>query len=290
MERGIITNSGRMIRQNTDCVTIQNSISNIDLNYYLLYWDKILMPTNNIIHVAVTNEKQLLKTGIFERPVVKFSNWSTNTKDGSYDLFVIAQSIVANKIIPNDITTDWTLHQIGEQIVIGAEQRIDFNSIKVELINCLPVPSEEVNFQEILEFKENRASELIALHSSIDDLYFEILKSPDKDLQKKKCVSQLKLAIANIEKTSKERFNFLSKYDFTTELNINGKDIVLGLGGGAILDFYASGASIPIATILGGLSSLVTIKASRTTSVEKAKSKLKLNYLADANKKKIIKN
>ncbi|WP_321319597.1 DUF6236 family protein [Labilibaculum sp.] len=289
MKRGIITSSGRMTRQDSDSVSINSSISEEDLNYYLLYWDKILMPTNNMIHVSVKNEDQLLKTGFFERPKVNFTNWSTHMNKGSYDPFLMAQSIVANEVIPNDKSFDWTIHQIGDHIAISKDQSKEFNSIKVELLNCLPVPSGETNFQDILEFKEKRTDELLALHSTIDELYLEILNSPDKDLQLRKSISDFKMAIANIDTVSKERFKMLTKYNFTTELNINGQNIALALGGGATFDFFSNGMTLPIVTILAGLTSFIKVKANRTTSVKKAGEKLKLNFLADANKRHIVK-
>lgn len=288
MKRGIITNTGKMGRIDDRGVSISRNISNQDLNYYLLYWDKIIMPTNNLFHLAIQNEDEIIKTGILERPRVQFSSWSSKNQDASYDPFVIAQSMVANKLISEDNTTDWTIHQMGEQIVVGNEQKKEFNSIKLELQNCLPIPDQAVNFQEILEFKEKRKDELVALHSTIDDLYLDILKSPDVDFEKRKCVSELSNAIQNLETSSKEKFSAISKYNFTTELNINGKDIALAMGGGAAFDFFTTGMNIPIGTVLSGLASMIKIKANKTVSVEKAENKLKLSYLANASKKEII--
>lgn len=288
MKRGIIANTGKMSRFDDRGVSISGNISSQDLNYYLLYWDKIIMPTNNLIHLAIQNEDEIIKTGILERPRVQFSNWSSNNEDSSYDPFVIAQSIVANKLITEDNSTDWTIHQIGDQIVIGNEQKKEFNSVKLELQNCLPIPSEEIHFQDILEFKEKRKDELIALHSTIDDLYLDVLNSADINLAKRKCISELSNAIRNLESSSKEEFNKISKYNFTTELNINGKDIALAIGGGAAFDFFTTGMTIPLGTVLSGLASVIRIKANKTVSVEKSEEKLKLSFLANASKKEII--
>lgn len=288
MKRGIITNPAKMDRTSSQSVSISGSISSSDLNYYLLYWDKIVMPTNNIIHIAINNEDQLLKTQILERPRIAFSSWSSNTQDGSYDPFVIAQSIVANNLISTDKSFDWTIHQIGDGIAIGNEQKKDFNSIKVELLQSLPVPGEGINFQEILNFKEKRSDELLELHSAIDELYLDILSSPDKDLKTRKVISDLKNSIDNLDSVSKEKFNTVSKYNFTTELNLNGKDLGMAIAGGAVFDSYTNGFSVPIGTVVSGLLSIIKIKANRTTSVEKAQDKLKLSYLASANKMQII--
>ncbi|WP_296315527.1 DUF6236 family protein [Winogradskyella sp. UBA3174] len=288
MNRGIITNPAIMDRNDSQSVSISGSISINDLNYYLLYWDKIVMPTNNIFHVGVHNEEELLKTKILERPRIAFSSWSTNTQNGSYDPFVIAQSIVANELISTDKTTDWTIHQIGDGIAIGDKQKKEFNSLKVELLKCLPVPNDNINFQEILDFKDKRKDELLELHSKIDELYLEILSSPDKDLKAKKIINELKNSIDKIDTVSKERFKSIIKYNLTTELNLNGKDLGIAIASGAIFDNYTSGFSLPIGTVVSGLLSLIKVKANRTASVEKAENKLKLSYLANANRKKII--
>lgn len=287
MKRGIIANNGKLSRLDGQAVSFSGSISNQDMNYYLLYWDKIIMPSNNLFHSSVLNENEIIKTGILERPQVNFSSWSSKAQDGSYDPFVIAQSIVANKLISEDNETDWTIHQIGDHVIIGNEQQKEFNSIRCELKNCLPVPK-DVNFQEILEFKEKRKDELIALHSTIDNLYLDIIDTSDINFAKRKSIAELTDAIQNIESSSKEKFNSTSKYNFTTELNINGKDVITAMAGGAAIDFITSGMTIPIVTILGGLASTVKIKANKTVSVEKAENKLKLNFLASASKKGMI--
>jgi hypothetical protein len=288
MKRGIITNSGRMLRNDSQSVSLSGGLTDNDLNYYLLYWDKIVMPTNNLIHMAIRDEEELLKTNVLERPRIAFNSWSTNVKDGSFDPFVIAQSIVANNLLSTDKLTDWTIHQLGDQIVIGNDQKKEFEAIRVELIKCLPVPNGQLNFAEILEFKEKRKDELSELHSKIDSLYIDILNSPDKDLALRKSISEFNKSIKNINSVTKERFKSLTKYNLTTELNLNGKDLSIAIASGAVFDFYTNAFTIPIGTIASGFASLIKLKANRTTSIEKSKNKLKLSYLAEASKKGII--
>lgn len=288
MKRGIIANNGEIRRLDDEKISISGTLSSQDLNYYLLYWDKIIIPRFSPIHFAIDNEDEIIKTGILESPRVYIENFFTVNNDFLDEPFVLAQSIIAHKIISEDSSQDWTIHQIGDQRLIGNEQRKEFDSVKIELQNCLPVPNEHVNFQDILEFKEKRKDELIALHSTIDNFYFEVLNSPDIGLKKRKCISELSNAIKDIESSSKEKFNKISKYNFTTELNIDVKNIAVTMGGLAAFDFYTLGMTIPIATILSGLASVVKIKANRTVSVSKAEEKLKLSYLSSASKKEIM--
>lgn len=287
MKRGIITNNNKTKRVNSNTVSVSGNLSSADLNYYFLYWDKIVMPTNNIFHQSIPNEEQLIKAGILDRPIVKFNSWSSNIENGSYDLFIISQGIVANQLLNEKSDIDWTIHQIGEEIVIGKDFQKDYQSIKVDLISCLPVPSENINPDIIFEFKNRRKDELDKLHQSIDELYFEILKAPDIDLQQKISKSEFIKAIQNVEKVSSESFRKLNKYDLTTEININGKDLITSIAAGMFLDF-TSGISFPVASIFSGLASMINIKANKTTSLESSKDKLKLSYIANASKEHLL--
>ncbi|MBZ4034349.1 DUF6236 family protein [Flavobacterium sp. 17A] len=287
MKRGIIANIGKTKRIDSNHVSLIGNYSQTDFNYYILYWDKIVVPTNNIIHQAIPNEEQLIKSGVLERPIVQFSSWSSQI-DSSYDIFLTAQAIVANKLIANKSDTDWNIHQIGEEVIIAKEFQKNYNSLKVELFNCLPVPLENVNPDVLLEFKAKRKDELEKLHSSIDALYLEILKSPDSNLQQKIAKSELKKAIEDLEKVSLEKFLKTGKYNFTTELNLNVKDILTSSTAGFIIDSYTHGINFPFISIISGLASMVSIKANKTISLEKNTDKLKLSYIANASKEGIV--
>ncbi|MEN8636347.1 DUF6236 family protein [Pseudoalteromonas distincta] len=71
------------------------------------------------------------------------------------------------------------MHQTGNQIFLPKKTSQYNNTIRVDLSGVLPVPSKDTNINEILEFKEKRGAELEALHSTLDELYKEILTSPD---------------------------------------------------------------------------------------------------------------
>jgi hypothetical protein len=289
MKRGIIASSGKAERIDKEGVSFKGILNKEDLNYYTLYFDEIVIPTNNIIHFGLPQENELISLNILKRPQIQISQWTSIQGEGSFDIFLESQLIIAKKLISEKSDTDWTLHQIGDSTIIMDGYNKDFNSIKVRLQECLPVPTENVSFEQILNFKLKRNDELLALHTSIDELYIEILKSPDSNFSSKKCISELNLSIQNLEKSSNETFKHLNKYDLTTELNINAKDIALALGGGVVFDFYTNGLTIPIATIIAGLGSLINIKASNSRSFEPAENKLKLSYLANAKKSELIK-
>jgi hypothetical protein len=287
MKRGIIASSGKAERIDDEGVHVTSHLTKEDLNYYTLYFDEIVIPTNNLIHVTLPKEEELISLDIIKRPTIHFSSWSSNI-EGYYDLFIDSQLKVAKKLVQLKDDIDWTIHQIGDETTIIEGFNKDFNTIKFNLQDCLPVPLENISYEKILEFKNERKDELKFLHESIDKIYLEILNSPDPDFASKKCISDLKEALLNLEKVSIESFAQVKKYEITTELNLNMKDVALAMGGVAIFDFYSLGLTIPITSILAGIGSVINIKASKTKSFEPAENNLKLSYLANAKKLNIL--
>jgi hypothetical protein len=91
---------------------------------------------------------------------------------------------------------------------------------------ALPVPDGEVPIQDILDFKQRRKPELLELHNTFDQLYFEVLNAPDQSLATKKVIYRIQSVINDLDKVSVEKFKKTRKYDFSVELNLNGKDIL----------------------------------------------------------------
>ena len=79
----------------------------------------------------------------------------------------------------------------------------------------------------------------------------------------------------------------MNKHDLSAELNLYGRDILIGAAAGAGLDF-ASGFTLPIATIAGALMSIVKVTAKTTRTFQPAEKNLKLAYLSDARKNGLL--
>jgi hypothetical protein len=283
MKRGIIASPAKMQRQTFNDVTVSSNITIQDLYYYILYYDKVVLPTNGMIHYGIPHEDMLISENIVSRPRVNFHSWSTSSQ---VNLFLESQKIVANDLIKNEKDVDWILHQIGEELILGDRNVKEFNSLKVEINECLPVPTKETSVEDIIDFKRRRQSELDELHETLDLFYFEIINSSDKDFQSKKSLSKLKKALTNVNQVSNEKFSHSSKYNLVTELNFGS--LITGLTSGATLGFMTNPQIIPLTSIIGAALSFISIKANKTISVEEAKEKLKLSYLASAKKDKII--
>ncbi|MBT8364550.1 MAG: hypothetical protein KJP23_07565, partial [Deltaproteobacteria bacterium] len=235
MEKGIIaapakvSGSGSLFRN-------ERGLSSQELKYFLLYWDRVFIPTTNIMHLSLPDEDEMISTGIISRPRVTFSGSFNGETIAAAQL--LAQTTIAKQLIENDKNIDWVVHQIGNEIILPSNEIIKQQAIRVDLINTLPVPDESVAIPDIIEFKERRNDELKQLHQALDDFYLEILASPDPGLKAKAVVSNLTNAISDLQNSASERWRITTKFDISAEINVHVKDILSAVAAGAVFDFY----------------------------------------------------
>ena len=212
MNRGVIA-APAIIKPLRDGFVMERSISKEELRYYILYWDKVVIPGNNLVYIEVPEEKELIACESISRPRIQFQG--SFRGDQVTGALLACQSIVAEKLV-RDKTVDWVIHQIGDSLALPSDFASQQDTIRVALANALPVPDGEVPIHEILEFKQRYKDELIELHKSIDELYFEVLNSPDKGLATKKVLSRFQSSIQNLDRTSHESGTTL-QYDRRVE-------------------------------------------------------------------------
>ncbi len=284
MDRGVIASPG-IINRLPQGFQMERSLSADELRYYILYWDKVVIPGNNLVYIGLPDEELLIEAGAIERPRIGFNGRFEG--DQVTNAILSCQSIVAKDLL-KDKKTDWVIHQLGGECSLpnGFSQRR--NIIRVDLASTLPVPSDEVNIYELLEFKELRKDELENLHSHLDEVYETVLTSPDEELASKKAITELASSIDDLEKVTTERFEKTRKFDLSAELNLSGKDISIGAASGAAIDFFATGMTIPIATLAGAVLSTIKVTSKATNTFQPASNKYKLAYLSTAKNDGIV--
>ncbi|HFR4105621.1 hypothetical protein [Enterobacter asburiae] len=68
MERGVVFTSCELLSiEGGRGFQTGRAISPEELNYLTLYWDKLVSPTNNFIHLGLINEDELIKCGVLTR-------------------------------------------------------------------------------------------------------------------------------------------------------------------------------------------------------------------------------
>jgi len=241
MKRGVIA-SPALIKTKGTGFTIERTLSPQEIRYYFLYWDRVIIPGTNLVYIGIPDEDILIETGVIERPKVQFQG-SFSGKDTA-NSFATAQSLVAEKLIQEDKSIDWVIHQIGSHLNIPNDYTKKMSSLRIDLIDTLPVPNGDVPIADILEFKNRRSDEFNQLHNSIDELYLEALNCLDQDLGNKKALENLKTSIKNLETVSNEKWNRTSKFNLTAEFNLDGGKLAQGLGGGAAFDFFTTAMTL----------------------------------------------
>ena len=284
MERGVIASPG-IITPLPQGFRMERNISSEELRYYVLYWDRVVIPGNNLVYIGIPEEDDLIACGAITRPRIVFEG--SFQGDQVTHAMLSCQSIAAKELV-GDKSTDWVIHQIGHTAVFPSDFNEERNIIRVDLARTLPVPSADTPICEILEFKERRQSELKELHDALDEFYEQILVAPDPELTKMKSVTRLQESIAALGKVSKEKFSISRQFDFSVQLNLDGKEISVGAASGAIIDFFATGFTIPIATLLGAAVSTIKIKSTHTATFKPAGANTKLAYLSRASTEGII--
>ncbi|KHM51118.1 hypothetical protein PL71_00560 [Pseudoalteromonas distincta] len=278
MQRGLITVAGNIKFQMQGC-GLSSNLTPEDIRFYLMYWDKIIIPTNNLIHFGIPDEEDLISSKALWRPRTSHVGRFSGHELG--EAIIKGQSEIAELML-KDSKTDWVVHQTGNQIFLPKKTSQYNNTIRVDLSGVLPVPSKDTNINEILEFKEKRGAELEALHSTLDELYKEILTSPDPSLEAKSIFSRLNKEIEALERVSGEKYKKTSKFDLSVELNLNGKDIAMAGASGAAIDFLSNGFTMPIATTLAAIGACVKVSGKSTNTFSAADERLKLGYISKA--------
>lgn len=170
------------------------------LRQYILYWDKIDYPNNNIIGYELTpDEEFLLKCGVLERTMCNFSG----TVSIGADLLLDIQLAVFNEHLKQE-NEIWSIAQPTREIILPENQSILKENLQVELYNCLPVPTIDTPFEKILDFKRRRNSELRAFRALLDNMYEDIISHPDADFAKRKSIENIENALIDIDRTLEE--------------------------------------------------------------------------------------
>ncbi|GEM_PF-6574577 len=250
-----------------------NPISPSKVRFALLYWDKIALIESEVFSIQglkATNPKPELQNhcrdliALQKAGVLKLENHFGNISsiDGYnltrvsdlYNLYSKSHLHTISKLTrknpgqwacgnaePNFILNSNSLIEDAKNIKrLDSQDKADYEKPRritgdIELLNCLPVPPNDIRLEEILEFKLKRESELVALRVSLDELYLAIANSNDIPRAKITQIQKLELALKDLEKTTYENWqNRLFKKQ-TISIDLNLETISKGIAAGVIV-------------------------------------------------------
>lgn len=168
-----------------------------------LLWDKLLNPTVSGIHIADTAESAFLKAAgvLREAPV----------GDGSIAIADNGRSSIKDDFLTfyreMDVSDPgvWTIARGDSELAMvmdvdGAEGR----GLLLRLVGAIPIPTEDVPLEDVLDFKGKRSSELLGLHAALGEVYQHVLAAPDNPLAEMDAISGLQEAASRQLRVSRE--------------------------------------------------------------------------------------
>lgn len=280
MKRGVVAAPG-IVHRLPRGFQMERSISAEELRFYVLYWDHVVIPGNNLVYIGVPEEAELIAAGAISRPRVQF----TGRFEGDHVASAVlgCQGILATQLA-KEPDTDWVVHQFGGDVLSPPGASEEVSALRLAIASVLPVPPGDLPISEVLEFKQSKQSELMALHDCLDELYFDILKTPDRELGSRKLISNLRGEIESLG-SGKVDVAAWRKFDLSIEFNVRPKDMALGIAAGSGIAATA-GWPVPLAAAVGAVASLIEVKFSKTNTF--GASKNRLAYLSSAKRKGIV--
>lgn len=167
----------------------------------LLFWDAIVYPTNNVIRIGSEEINALVQLGCAHeaRIVAKVS------LDISLSILPSDPGFVF-KHLEKSSPSRWGLSRAQDAIAPRSDELQTHSGALIGLMNCIPVPSREVAFEDILEFKAHRSDELLALRSHFDDFASAIASAGDVQGEFIAKIDLIDRSLADQLRVTKERF------------------------------------------------------------------------------------
>lgn len=252
MKRGVVSLPCKM-KSIKDSLIMEDYLYRVDLNYFALYWDELIIPTSNIFAVGIAGEEDFINAGFLSRPYNISSGNNTNVD--IVNIYSGAQISTLDSLRKSRSDVDWRLNHIGSSLGVSGDDTVKKETLRLELYGVLPVPDESVHVQDILKFKEKRRSELEALHNYFDELYLEVLSSGDFNLKRAKAFAQLKNSIKDLRKLNKHGWRSPIRFDTSAVFECDIKSLISG--GLAFKSIYDACHGNVVESLLTGATALV---------------------------------
>jgi uncharacterized protein DUF6236 len=178
-----------------------------DLRHALLFWDKLVFPSNNFIHIGSTPDLEFLQAaGILERPNYFFRSG----KNAEPLIQSQLQAFKEREGRPNEI---WDICQNSAVLLQANAGEISRDAgLQIELLNAIPIPDKDVPLNEVIEFKRRRNDEFMALRAQIDAFVAAINSANEPQ-------AELQLKIADLDKACADALEVSSEWQFPVHLS-----------------------------------------------------------------------
>ncbi|MDA0144206.1 DUF6236 family protein [Vibrio sp. RW] len=201
MERGIIITPNYSILNNGHGLQMNGSVEPINLRNYLLFWDKIDYPTNNMIHIGGGQDIDfLIQEGIAKSTPVRFRELRGD-QNGFLPLATQMAAYEENNKVKNE---EWSIAQPTDQLIVPQQYAKTQGCLEFELYNAIQIPTGDVPLPEVIDFKNKRLPELLALRDAMDSIVDTVVASQDIPKRKNKAINKLHRDLNDFNRVMKE--------------------------------------------------------------------------------------
>ncbi len=285
VQRGIVAPNGIM-SINGNSLFLERTYIPEDIFYYVMYWDKIAIPTSQAINFGLPFENELKSLNILERPILPI----IGKVDVAQHVHWTFGEIAKQKL--NDENDDWIIHHMSGDPIYLPEHATKKDTLRLKITNALPIPSANGDFSlnDLLEFKERRSSELEGLHLTMDQ-FLKKLNSEEIEAIRKTELRRFENAITELDKTLLERFKIIKKSDWEVTLSPDIPTLIEkapAIAGAVIADSYTE-FNIPIITTITTIASMLSIsKKYGITFNQYNHEDFNLEYISSARSENIV--
>lgn len=186
-----------------------------EIRFALLFWDKFDFPTSNLVHIENCGTADYLaKCGLLTRTVIR---------SGGGEMSEIIRSIFldAYRDLSKREPGCWSIATGEKSIVFLDDDLTPGNGALLKLHRTLPVPDKDVPLADILEFRQRRRSELLALRHHLERIYQKIALAEDSALAMNTEVEALNAAVDDYISTLRGLSWLFRLVDFDASLNVS---------------------------------------------------------------------
>lgn len=149
---------------------IDTNLDPQDLRFSLLFWDKLDWPESSLLSFGLSQDAQyLIDIGVLQR-----SKMPTPTGAVLMEPAFVDGHRRVYRALDRSEPGVWSLGKGVNSIDFDYADLERDHGISVRLHQVIPVPEKDVPLNEIIEFKEKRRDELLAMRSYLDGIYVKI--------------------------------------------------------------------------------------------------------------------
>lgn len=200
MKRGIIITPNYKVLDSGG-LQLAGGVEAVNLRKYLLFWDEIDYPVNNMIHIGGGPDIEfLIQEGIATSTEVRFQRMEAHENG----LLFLASQMVAFEQNNKAEDKEWSIAQPTQRLIVPQEYSKRQGCLEFELYNAVQIPTADVPLPEVVEFKMRRNAELLALRDSMDSIVDQIMSSQDIPKRKNKALNKLHRDLNDFNRVMKE--------------------------------------------------------------------------------------